>query len=38
MKPTEIIRGVAAQANLACQIKRAMASGRSHNPECEACQ
>ena len=38
MKLINVIRVVAAQANLACQVKRAKASGRSHNPECEACQ
>ncbi len=35
MSPTHKYRGVAAQANPACRVKR---SGRSHNPECEACQ
>jgi hypothetical protein len=35
MKLDQPLRRVAAQANLVCQVKR---SGRSHNPECEACQ
>lgn len=35
MKPNPALGAIAAQANLARQVKR---SGRNHNADCEACQ